>query len=248
MWGWFYNRSGCVWELLELGTGWVLTIPLVNNRVKIPMDRRIFGDNFFGNFAAGFFGEHFLDSWSYLSLSVTTNPNTHSASVSWSPYEAARQRRCSKKSCCLNVRNVPAVLVVFFTLRDKEAFLSGRWGVVVGAALTEDSQCLPSAFKILSEQLNVKNEWRAKPQHTHQSLSKAVAKRGETSQMWLQVPLCFPMSSNVQCTQLVKRWITQQLLPPSLNTVLLLLRLRQITSPPLARQPDRPRNLRHSSF
>lgn len=62
--------------------------------------------------------------------------------------------------------------------------------------LTEDSHCLPSAFKILSERLNVKKESRAKPQHTHRSLSKAVAKKGATSQMWLRVPLCSSSRSN----------------------------------------------------
>lgn len=41
----------------------------------------------------------------------------------------------------------------------------------VGGSI-EESDCLPSTFKILSEWFNIKKKFRANPQHTHQSLSK----------------------------------------------------------------------------
>lgn len=64
--------------------------------------------------------------------------------------------------CAQITHSTPSI----FTLLVKKAFLFG------GGGFTEDSDCLPSAFKILSERLNVKGKFRAKPQHTHQSLSK----------------------------------------------------------------------------
>lgn len=117
----------------------------------------------------------------YLSLSVTTNHITHFASPS--PGFCFRRFMATIRSCmpdtllqqtwtphklsCLSVRKLPTVLKVFLLFLLKRHFC---WGG--GGGFSEDSDCLPSAFKILSERLNVKGKFRAKPQHTHQSLSK----------------------------------------------------------------------------
>lgn len=62
----------------------------------------------------------------------------------------------------------------------KEAFLLGGF--------TEDSDCLPSAFKILSERFNIKKKFRANPQHTHQSLSEPLSLR----QLWRSLSVYLP--------------------------------------------------------
>lgn len=78
----------------------------------------------------------------------------------------------------------------------------------VGGGFTEDSDCLPSAFKILSERLNVKKKFGAKRRRTHQSLSEplaiAVAKRAATSAIWLEAPLSSPETGNIQFVPPVK--------------------------------------------
>lgn len=207
-----------------------------DNRVKKQQSTGGFLRQFPWKFAAAFLEQCFLwTAWSYrLILSAgncdnrvnreifvpTTNHITHFASPSpgfcfqrfmatirsCMPDTLLQQTWTPHKPSCLSVRNVPTVLKVFLLFLLKKHFC---WG----GGFIEDSDCLPSAFKILSERLNVKRKFRAKPQHTHQSLSKplasAVAKRGATSQMWPEVRWCSPLSSNIQFMPLLERLIAQ---------------------------------------